>query len=37
MVNITSCHNYHIVTKVVGLMEVNNHITIDLVDVIDIT
>lgn len=33
----TSTNNYHVLTEVVGLIEIDNHVTVDLIDVIDVS
>jgi len=33
----TSTNNDHVLTEVVGLIEIDNHVTVDLIDVIDVS
>jgi hypothetical protein len=36
VVNLASADNHHVFTEVVGSVEVNNHVSVNLPDVIDI-
>jgi len=37
MINGTSSNNNHIFTEIVGLMEIYDHVTLDLINIIDVT
>ena len=37
MVNVTRAYNNHVISEVVGLVEVKNHVSVDLVNVIDVS